>query len=69
MTGTGRGAPRIVKRRSAAERGSIGKINVIVWISEVRSGSMDDTRVECPCLTGYLAGSAHHRKLKHTFHK
>jgi hypothetical protein len=28
--GIGRGAPRIVKRRSAGERGSMGKIKLVV---------------------------------------
>lgn len=34
--GTGRGESRIEKRRSAGDTGSIGKIKLTSWISDVR---------------------------------
>lgn len=64
-TGTGRGASRMVKRRSAAERGSTGKIKLIVWMSEVRSGSNDATSAECRFLTDYSAESLSYKIRTH----
>ena len=48
--GIGRGAPRMVKRRSGAERGSMGKMKLMVWIWVVRRGNREEERAVCCCL-------------------
>jgi hypothetical protein len=48
--GMGSGAPTMVNSRSAAERGSMGKMKLTVWIRVARRGGREETRIVCRCL-------------------